>query len=148
MITNEIFSAEEKRLLDFVLQQKFENKNEVIHYINSLSGEHIVRDYSPCYKIIEFRTPDIKDGYVGMSDIIRIQTIRDDGSAPTVFTLYSKDGFPHPKSDEVGVPSWCAVSFASPIHTLFCSSCLEERKATKSIITKAMMTIICANGKI
>ena len=94
MITNEIFSAEEKRLLDFVLQQKFENKNEVIHYINSLSGEHIVRDYSPYYKIIEFRTPDIKDGYVGMSDIIRIQTIRDDGSAPTVFTLYSKDGFP------------------------------------------------------
>ena len=94
MITNEIFSAEEKRLLNFVLQQKFENKNEVIHYINSLSGEHIVRDYSPYYKIIEFRTPAIKDGYVGMSDIIRVQTIRDDGSAPTVFALYSKDGFP------------------------------------------------------
>ena len=29
-----------------------------------------------------------------MSNIISIQTIRDDGSAPTVFTLYSKDGFP------------------------------------------------------
>ena len=94
MITNDIFSAEEKRLLDFVLQQNIENKNEVVNYINSLSGEHIVRDYSPYHKIIEFRTPNIKEGYVGMSDIIRIQTIRDNCSAPTVFTLYSKDGFP------------------------------------------------------
>ena len=94
MIINNIFSAEEKRLLNFILSQDFENKNETIDYINSLSAEHIVRDYSPHYKIIEFRTSNIKDGYVGMSDIIRIQTIRKNGSAPTVFTLYSKDGFP------------------------------------------------------
>ena len=94
MITNDIFSKEEKRLLDFILQQDFEKKDDTINYINSLSAEHIVRDYSPYYKIIEFRTPDIKDGYAGMSNIISIQTIRDDGSAPTVFTLYSKDGFP------------------------------------------------------
>ncbi|MBQ5649695.1 MAG: hypothetical protein IIV03_06110 [Clostridia bacterium] len=93
MITNDIFSKEEKRLLDFILQQDFEKKDDTINYINSLSAEHIVRDYSPYYKIIEFRTPDIKDGYAGMSNIISIQTIRDDGSAPTVFTLYSKDGF-------------------------------------------------------
>ena len=94
MIINNIFSAEEKRLLNFILSQDFENKNETIDYINSLSAGHIVRDYAPYYKIIEFRTPNIKDGYVGMSDIIRIQTIRKNGSAPTVFTLYSKDGFP------------------------------------------------------
>jgi len=94
MITNDIFSKEEKRLLDFILKQDFENKDETIHYINSLSAEHIVRDYSPYYRIIEFRTPDIKNGYMGMSDIIRVQTRRKDGSAPTVFTLYAKDGFP------------------------------------------------------
>ena len=94
MITNNIFSADEKRLLDFVLQQNFENKNEVVHYINSLSAKHIVRDYSPHHKIIEFRTPNIKDGYDGMSVIICFQTTKNDGSSPTVFTLYSKDGFP------------------------------------------------------
>ena len=94
MITNDIFSKEEKRLLDFILQQDFEKKDDTINYINSLSTEHIVRDYSPYYKIIEFRTPNIKDGYLGMSDMIIVQTVREDGSAPTVFTLYAKDGFP------------------------------------------------------
>ena len=94
MITNDIFSKEEKRLLDFILQQDFEKKDYTINYINSLSAEHIVRDYSPYYKIIEFRTPNIKDGYSGMSYMIIVQTVRQDGSAPTVFTLYAKDGFP------------------------------------------------------
>ena len=94
MITNDIFSKEEKRLLDFILQQDFEKKDDTINFINSLSAEHIVRDYSPYYKIIEFRTPNIKDGYLGMSDMIMVQTVRKDGSAPTVFTLYAKDGFP------------------------------------------------------
>ena len=47
MITNDIFSKEEKRLLDFILQQDFEKKDDTINYINSLSAEHIVRDYSP-----------------------------------------------------------------------------------------------------
>ncbi|MBE6572749.1 MAG: hypothetical protein E7656_10925 [Ruminococcaceae bacterium] len=94
MITNGIFSKEEKRLLNFILEQDFENKTETINYINALSAEHIVRDYSPYYKIIEFRTPNIQDGYLGMSDMITIQTARNSGSATTVFTLYSKDGFP------------------------------------------------------
>ena len=94
MITNDNFSDEEKRLLDFILKQDFESKAETINYINALAAEHIVRDYSPYYKIIEFRTPNIQDGYLGMSDMIMIQTVRQDGSAPTVFTLYAKDGFP------------------------------------------------------
>ena len=94
MITNDIFSKEERRLLNFILKQDFENKTETINYINSLSAEHIVRDYSPYYKIIEFRTPSIQDGYSGMSNMITIETARKNGSAPTVFTLYAKDGFP------------------------------------------------------
>ena len=28
----------------------------------------------------------------------------------------------HAISDEIGVPSWCAVSFDRPTHTLFCSA--------------------------
>ena len=94
IIKNNNFSEEEKRWLNFVLNQDFPNKDETINYINSLSADHIVRDYSPYYKIIEFRTPNIKDGYVGMSNIIRIQTLRKDTQIPTVFTLYAKDGFP------------------------------------------------------
>ena len=93
MITNDIFSNEEKRLLDFILKPDFKNKTETINYINSLSAEHIVRDYSPYYKIIEFRSPNIQNGYSGMSDMITVLTIRKDG-IPTVFTLYAKDGFP------------------------------------------------------
>ena len=94
MITNDAFSKDEKRLLDFILNQDFESKTETINYINSLSAEHVVRDYSPYHKIIEFRTPNIQDGYLEMSEIITVQTIRKDGSAPSVFTLYAKDGFP------------------------------------------------------
>lgn len=94
MITNDNFSKEEKRLLDFILQQDFEKKDDTINYINSLSAEHIVRDYSPYRKIMEFRTPDIKEGYHGMSPMILVQVVRNDGRVPTVFTLYSKDGLP------------------------------------------------------
>ena len=94
MITNDAFSKDEKRLLDFILNQDFENKTETINYINSLSAEHVVRNYSPYYMVMEFRTPTIQDGYLGMSEIIIVQTVRKDGSAPSVFTLYAKDGFP------------------------------------------------------
>ncbi|MBO5280352.1 MAG: hypothetical protein J6B55_03920 [Clostridia bacterium] len=94
MITNDIFSTEEKRLLNFILNRDFESKAEAISYINSLSVEHVVRDNSPYRKIMEFRTPYVREGYLGMSAMIRIQTVRKDGSAPTVFALYAKDGFP------------------------------------------------------
>ena len=52
MITNE-------KLLDFIFEQDFKNKTETINYINSLSAEHVIRSDSKCYKIIEFRTPNI-----------------------------------------------------------------------------------------
>ena len=94
MITNDIFSKEEKRLLNFILNQDFDSKTETVKYINSLSAEHVVRDYSPHHKIIEFRPPKVQAGYLGMSVMIMIQTARKDGTAPTVFTLYAKDGFP------------------------------------------------------
>ncbi|MBO5403329.1 MAG: hypothetical protein J6A85_09185 [Clostridia bacterium] len=70
MITNDIFSKEEKRLLDFILNQDFENKAETVNYINSLNAESIVRDYSPHHIIMEFRTPNIKDGYFNMTAMV------------------------------------------------------------------------------
>lgn len=94
IIFNDAFSNEEKILLDFLLKYDFENKEETINYINSLSSENIVRDYSKYYKIIEFRTSNVKDGYAGMSPIIQVQRKRKDKDSPTIFTLYSKDGLP------------------------------------------------------
>ncbi len=94
IISNDSFTDEEKRLFEFVLTQDFENKDRTIDYLNSLSAENIVRDYSPFYRIIEFRTSSIKDGYMGMSVIVSVLTVRESGKESTSFTLYSKDSFP------------------------------------------------------
>ena len=94
IISNNHFSDDEKHLLDFILRQDFLEKEETIHFINALNSTDIVRDYSPFYKIIEFRVAETKDGYLGMSPMICVQVLHHDGDAPTVFTLYSKDGLP------------------------------------------------------
>ena len=94
MITNDIFSKEEKRLLDFILNQDFENKAETVNYINSLNAESIVRDYSPHHIIMEFRTPNIKDGYFNMTAMVCVDIKKFSEDIATVFTLYEKDGFP------------------------------------------------------
>ena len=94
MITNDNFSNEEKRLLDFILNQDFENKAETVNYINSLNAESIVRDYSPNHIIMEFRTPNIKDGYFNMTAMVYVDIKKPDEDIATVFTLYEKDGFP------------------------------------------------------
>lgn len=94
MITNDIFSKEEKRLLDFILNQDFENKAETVNYINSLNAESIVRDYSPHHIIMEFRTPNIKDGYFNMTAMVCVDSKKLSEDIATVFTLYEKDGFP------------------------------------------------------
>lgn len=94
MITNDIFSKEEKRLLDFILNQDFENKAETVNYINSLNAESIVRDYSPHHIIMEFRTPNIKDGYFNMKAMVCVDIKKLSADIATVFTLYEKDGFP------------------------------------------------------
>lgn len=94
LITNDNFSMDEKRLLGFILKQEFKEKAETVRYINALNSTDIIRDYSPLYKIIEFRTKEINEGYVGMRAMICFQVLHYDGSAPTVFTLYSKDGLP------------------------------------------------------
>ena len=94
MITHDIFSKEEKRLLDFILNQDFENKAETVNYINSLNAESIVRDYSPHHIIMEFRTPNIKDGYFNMTAMVCVDIKKLSEDIATVFTLYEKDGFP------------------------------------------------------
>ena len=94
MIVNNIFTEKERTWLNFILKQDFEGKEKTIDYINALTTEEIIRDYSDYHKIIEFRTRYINQGYSGMSEMVSVQTIHNDGSTPTVFTLYAKDGFP------------------------------------------------------
>lgn len=93
-IFNNSFTNEEIRWLNFILKQDLETKDETYNFINQLSPQNIVRDYSEYYKIIEFRTEETQNGYDGMSPMICIQIIRKDGSAPTVITLYSKNDVP------------------------------------------------------
>ena len=53
----------------------------------------------------------------------------------------------HPSSEEVGVPNWWAVSFASPIQTRFCSSCFVERNVMYPNTTNTMITSNWMYGK-
>lgn len=94
MITNNYFTNEERVLLNFILSKDIEEKEKIIDYINALSSQEIVRDYSPFYKIMEFRTKNITDGYVGMRPLASFELMYNDGSAPTEFTLYEKNGLP------------------------------------------------------
>lgn len=94
LIINNIFTEEERTWLNFILKQDFEGKEKSIEYINTLTSEEIVRDYTDYHKILEFRTRYIEQGYSGMSVMARIQITRKDGSAPMVLTLYAKDGYP------------------------------------------------------
>lgn len=93
-ISNNAFSNDEKILLAFILKQEFKEKSRAVQYINTLTTDDIIRDDSPYYKIIKFRTKHISEECSGMSPMICIQVIHSDGTPPTVFTLYEKDGYP------------------------------------------------------
>ena len=49
-------------------------------------------------------------------------------------------------SEEMGVPSWWAVSLESPTHTLFCSARLEVSRAKMATTTKIITTPSWING--
>ena len=52
----------------------------------------------------------------------------------------------HAISDDIGVPSWWAVSFDRPTQTLFCSARLEVRRAKTATMAKRMTTPSCIYG--
>jgi hypothetical protein len=93
LITNSIFTDVEKAHLEFVLSHDFPEKSEVIEQLNNMKEAEITRDVTPYYWILEFRPNDINPGQGPMRPYIDIQVLHGNEIAPTVFTLYERNGF-------------------------------------------------------
>lgn len=91
-ITNPIFTEREKTHLEFVLQREFPERSNVVSQLNKMKEEDILRDVTPYYWIMEFRPDGINPRYGSMSPYIDIQVLHGDGTAPTEFTLYHRNG--------------------------------------------------------
>ena len=89
-ITNPHFTEQEKMLLEFILQYDFDEKALAVTRLNRLKAEEIVRDVTPYYHIMEFRTPDMPEGYDGMREVMHLQVAR--VGIPTIFNLYQRRG--------------------------------------------------------
>ena len=82
------FTEQEKALLSFIFQYDFEGKESAVALLNTLKAEDIIRDVTPYYHIIEFRPPDMPEGYDGMREVMHLQVTRD--GIPTIFNLYQR----------------------------------------------------------
>ena len=93
LITNSIFNDVEKAHLEFVLCHEFPKKSNVIEQLNNMKEVDITRDVTPYYWIMEFRPNGINPGHGSMRPYIHIEVLHENGSAPTEFTLYERNGF-------------------------------------------------------
>ena len=90
-IANPVFSETEKAHLEFMLQFDFQGKAAVIEQLNTIKEADITRDFTPHYWIIEFRPNGANPNHGAMRPYIRL-SVEHDSSAPTVFTLYERNG--------------------------------------------------------
>lgn len=89
MITNKQITNQEKKLLEFFISQSENQKDKIESQINRSA---ITRDCTPYYLILKF---DVKDAHIRLlSDYNFDSTIQviHEGSAPTVFILFIKNG--------------------------------------------------------
>lgn len=93
LITNSIFNDVEKAHLEFVLSHEFPEKTDVIEQLNNMKEVDITRVVTPYYWIMEFRPNGINPGHGPMRPYIDIEILHGNGTAPTEFTLYERDGF-------------------------------------------------------
>lgn len=92
LISNPIFSNKEKAYLDFVLQYDFPERERVIQQLNQFQQHEVARDYSQYYKIMCFYPNGFKPKTACMQLLTSVQESHEDGTAPTIFNLYSKEG--------------------------------------------------------
>lgn len=88
-IKNDSFDALEKVYLEFVLEQEFPKKKCFLEQLGAMVPEDLVRDVTPCYRILEFRPAGTRPGYDGMRPVAQITV---GAPIPTVITLYERDG--------------------------------------------------------
>ena len=92
-ITNHIFTETEKSHLEFVLQHTFAERSTVIDQLNRMKPEEVTRDVTPHYRILEFRPNGVNPGHGPMRPYICIEVQHENGTAPTAFTLYERNGY-------------------------------------------------------
>jgi hypothetical protein len=93
LITNPVFSDVEKAHLAFVLAHPFPGRSDVIEQINSMKSTDITRDVTAYYWIMEFRPDRVNQGYGPMHPCVALEVLHGDGTAPTEFNLYQRNGF-------------------------------------------------------
>ena len=93
LITNSIFDDAEKAYLEFVLSHDFPEKCDVIEQLNNMKEVEVTRDVTPYYWIMEFRPNGLNPGHGAMRPYIDVEVLHGGGTAPTVFTLYKRNGF-------------------------------------------------------
>ena len=93
LIANSIFNDVEKAHLEFILCHEFPEKSDVIEQLNNMKEVDITRDVTPYYWIMEFRPNGINPGYGPMRPYIGIEVLHGNGTGPTEFTLYERNGF-------------------------------------------------------
>lgn len=92
-ISNSVFTDIEKAYLEFVLAYDFPEKSDVIKQLNNMNTDDIKRDVTPFYWIMEFRPNGMNPGYGPMRPYLYIEVLHGNGTAPTEFTLYERNGF-------------------------------------------------------
>ena len=91
-ITNPIFSQREKAFLSVFLRYDFPKRSAVIDQLNAMKAGDVTRDVTPHYWIMEFRPHGINPGHGAMRPYIMMEVEHEDGTVPTVFTLYERNG--------------------------------------------------------
>lgn len=92
-ITNSVFTDVEKAHLEFILSCDFPEKQEVIGQLNRMKAADITKDITPYYRILEFRPNGVNPGHGPMRCYVDMEVLHEDGTAPTEFALYERNGF-------------------------------------------------------
>lgn len=93
VITNPVFDPVEKAYLEWMLAYDFPERMDVVEQLNNMKEADVTRDVTPWHWIMEFRPSGVNPGYGPMRSYMTAQARHGDGAAPTVFTLYERDGF-------------------------------------------------------
>lgn len=79
--------------MEFILQNDFASKSVVIEQLNKMRECEISREITPYFWMIQFRPNGVNPGQGPMRRYFSLQVLHQNGMAPTVFTLYERNGY-------------------------------------------------------
>ena len=92
-ITNPVFWDREKQYMEFILQNDFPEKSAVVEQLNKMREAEISRVITPYFWMIQFRPGGVNPGQGPMRTCISVQVLHQNGTAPTAFNLYERNGY-------------------------------------------------------